>query len=215
MQLFPAFAVPMAAAELPNSAQLNQDLARLILSRETDQFRNPNASMEQPKGLFESEFSFFSWPESPVRTLRQQIWQAIGFYISQLNGYSSTELNPIQIRSHTWFHITRRGGYFGLHNHPMASVSGVYCVASGKHDLGVPTSGLLRFHCPFNTTNMFLDPGNARLQDPYQSGNRSFDLQAGQLVLFPSWLMHEVLPFHGDGERITIAFNCWFEQEKR
>jgi hypothetical protein len=29
-------------------------------------------------------------------------------------------------------------------------------------------------------------------------------------VLFPSWLQHEVMPFYGSDERITIAFNCWF-----
>jgi hypothetical protein len=29
-------------------------------------------------------------------------------------------------------------------------------------------------------------------------------------VLFPSWVFHEVLPFHGEGERVTVAFNCWF-----
>jgi hypothetical protein len=33
-------------------------------------------------------------------------------------------------------------------------------------------------------------------------------------VLFPSWVMHDVKPFHGDGERITVAFNCWFTSEE-
>jgi uncharacterized protein (TIGR02466 family) len=31
--------------------------------------------------------------------------------------------------------------------------------------------------------------------------------RAGQLVLFPSWLSHAVRPYHGDRERISIAFN--------
>jgi predicted 2-oxoglutarate/Fe(II)-dependent dioxygenase YbiX len=35
-------------------------------------------------------------------------------------------------------------------------------------------------------------------------------LAAGELVIFPSWVLHDVKPFEGDGERITIAFNCWF-----
>ena len=34
--------------------------------------------------------------------------------------------------------------------------------------------------------------------------------QPGQLVLFPSWILHDVKPFEGEGERITVAFNCWF-----
>ena len=39
---------------------------------------------------------------------------------------------------------------------------------------------------------------------------KSYRLRAGQLVLFPSWFNHEVLPYRGQGERITVAFNCWF-----
>lgn len=41
-------------------------------------------------------------------------------------------------------------------------------------------------------------------------GNQAFKLEAGQLVLFPSWLNHQVLPHQGDGERIAVAFNTWF-----
>ena len=29
----------------------------------------------------------------------------------------------------------------------------------------------------------------------------------GIMVMFPGWLVHQVHPFHGDGERISIAFN--------
>jgi hypothetical protein len=32
-------------------------------------------------------------------------------------------------------------------------------------------------------------------------------LKAGRHVLFPSWLMHQVRTYHGDAERISIAFN--------
>jgi predicted 2-oxoglutarate/Fe(II)-dependent dioxygenase YbiX len=45
---------------------------------------------------------------------------------------------------------------------------------------------------------------------PFTYANRLFTLEAGQLVLFPSWVLHEVKVFHGEGERITVAFNCGF-----
>ena len=35
--------------------------------------------------------------------------------------------------------------------------------------------------------------------------------RAGQLVMFPSWLYHEVLPYHGQRERIVVAFNAWLQ----
>ena len=32
----------------------------------------------------------------------------------------------------------------------------------------------------------------------------------GQLVVFPSYLFHEVTPYYGSDTRITVASNCWF-----
>jgi predicted 2-oxoglutarate/Fe(II)-dependent dioxygenase YbiX len=37
-----------------------------------------------------------------------------------------------------------------------------------------------------------------------------FKLEAGQLVIFPSYVFHEVAPFYGSDTRITVATNCWF-----
>jgi hypothetical protein len=31
--------------------------------------------------------------------------------------------------------------------------------------------------------------------------------KSGQLVLFPSWLLHAVRPYRGERERISVAFN--------
>jgi predicted 2-oxoglutarate/Fe(II)-dependent dioxygenase YbiX len=35
-------------------------------------------------------------------------------------------------------------------------------------------------------------------------------LEAGALIVFPSYLFHEVAPFYGRDTRITVASNCWF-----
>jgi uncharacterized protein (TIGR02466 family) len=110
------------------------------------------------------------------------------------------------IYSDAWFHVTRRGGFFGLHNHPNASWSGVYCVDPGQRG-----SGLLTFVNPLLASNMYLDAANASMRGAFASGVRQIDLEPGQLVLFPSWVLHDVKPYEGDGERITVAFNCWFQ----
>jgi predicted 2-oxoglutarate/Fe(II)-dependent dioxygenase YbiX len=55
-----------------------------------------------------------------------------------------------------------------------------------------------------------MDAGVAKISLPYSSQIASVRLGAGELVIFPSWVLHDVKPFEGDGERITIAFNCWF-----
>lgn len=206
-----AFAVPFAQDFL-HDGDLNDELKALLLAREAGgaRYANPNPSLQQQPGVFESDFNLFSWPEACVQRLRSFCWATLGRTIGQLNDYSAQEMQRLQIFSHTWFHITRSGGFTILHTHPMASWSGVYCITPGESPEGKPDSGVLRFHNPHHYSNYFMDAGNARFKSPYHHGTWNLRLQPGQLVLFPSWLQHEVLTFHGSDERITVAFNCWF-----
>lgn len=211
-EINPVFAVPFAQDFLPDSERLNEELKALLLAREAEgaRYANPNPSLQQQAGVFESDFNLFSWPEPCIQTLRQFAWATLGRTVQELNGYTAEEVRRIQIFSHTWYHVTRNGGFTIAHTHPMASWSGVYCVAPGETPEDRPESGVLRFHNPHFYSNVFLDPGNARMRAPFHHGTWSVRFTAGQLVLFPSWLQHEVLPFYGQDERITIAFNCWF-----
>jgi uncharacterized protein (TIGR02466 family) len=214
-EIAPMFAVPLAQARHPDHAALNRDLKALLLAREGDpRYANPHPSLKQHAGVFESEFNLFSWPEPAVQRLRSFCWTELGRTLQAINGYSAAEMARLQIYSHTWFHVTRKGGFVIAHTHPMASWSGVYCVDPGTAPADRPESGVLRFHNPHYYSNMFLDPGNARLVAPFHHGTWSVRLQPGQLVLFPSWVSHEVLPFHGEDERITVAFNCWFAMQE-
>jgi uncharacterized protein (TIGR02466 family) len=212
----PVFAVPFAQETLPDCGPLNAELRALFLAREREgaSYANPNPSLKQHPGVFESDFNLFSWPEPCVQRLREFCWRALGLTIKELNGYGPQEMQALQIRSHTWFHITRHGGFTILHTHPMASWSGVYCVDPGETPADRPESGILRFHNPHHYSNYFTDAGNQRQRAPYHHGTWSHRFEAGQLVLFPSWLLHEVMPFYGRDERITVAFNCWFDMRE-
>ena len=135
-----------------------------------------------------------------------------GKAVASANGYDAGTMASLRIYSHTWYHVTRRGGHVIPHSHPMASWSGVYCVDDGADPSAPSDSGLLRFHNPHGYSNTFLDPGNARMQAPYHHGFWLQRLVPGMLVLFPSWVVHDVTPYQGSGTRITVAFNCWFGQ---
>jgi len=211
-EINPVFAVPFAQDWMPNAEGINAQLKQLLLAREHegDRYANPSPSLKQQAGVFESDFNLFAWPEACVQQLRQFCWATLGRTVQQLNGYSPEEMARLQIFSHTWFHVTRHGGFTIMHTHPMASWSGVYCVDPGTTPPDRPESGVLRFHNPHHYSNYFLDSGNLKLRAPYHHGTWSVLFKPGQLVLFPSWLQHEVLPFYGDDTRITVAFNCWF-----
>lgn len=211
-QLQPAFSVPFVLVQHPDAAAMNQQLRHLLLAREAEgaTYANSKATMQIAPRLFESRFDLFKWPEGCIRELREFCWSSLYRAIGELNGYDAPMLQRLKGTADAWFHVTRHGGYFGLHNHAMASWSGVYCVdPGGDGDEG----GLLNFPHPNAAGSMFIDMSTYRLRQPFGFSSRDYRLKPGQLVLFPSWLTHQVLPYMGDAERITIAFNAWFKLE--
>jgi uncharacterized protein (TIGR02466 family) len=210
MEIFPLFAVPVATRTLSGAEQMNAELEQLILSRENEQHRNPNPTHITQQEVFESNFDFFRWPEPCVQTLRGFMLESIGEVVADLNGYGPQDMARMQLHNHTWFHVTRHGGSFVAHNHPMASWSAVYCVKAGEPVAARKDSGVLRFLDHRPGSNMFMDPANVKVRVPYNFGHFSMRLAAGQLVIFPSYLVHEVATYLGNDNRITIASNCWF-----
>jgi uncharacterized protein (TIGR02466 family) len=210
----PLFAVPFAVARLADCAALNRELESLLLSRERDEFRNPYPTHRPQHEMFESDFDLFRWPEACIARLRTFMLDHVVAVAATLNGHARDELARLAVRNHTWFHVTRAGGSFVAHNHPMASWSAVYCVRPGERSAAHPDSGLLRFLDVRGGADAWRDAGNAALADPWRIGARDLRLEAGQLVVFPSYVVHEVTPFHGADTRITVASNCWFEPRR-
>ena len=73
-----------------------------------------------------------------------------------------------------------------------------------------PDSGILRFFDTRHGAAAYVDPANATLQRIYAHRPAEFRLDEGQIVVFPSYMFHEVTPFYGRDTRITVATNCWF-----
>jgi len=209
-EVVPMFAVPFGFGQYEKPATLNSALRRFALEQEAAGARNPRPLTQRNAALFESHFDLFRQSDPAIQELKRFCWDQLLAVIGQLNGYTLDTLERLEIYNDAWVHVTRRGGYFSLHNHPNASWSGVYCVDAGSSDADRPDSGLLSFLSPSTASAMHMDAGNARIPPPYGSHMRNLKLEAGRLVLFPSWVLHEVKPFEGSGERITIAFNCWF-----
>jgi uncharacterized protein (TIGR02466 family) len=210
LKLTPAFAVPILQGRLAGCERLNGELESLLLQRETDEYRNPTPSHVPQIETFESRFNLFRWPEPCIQELRQFMLDAVSRAVIQTSSVTVEELSRLKLKNHTWFHISRYAGSFVAHNHPLASWSGVYCVRAGEAADGHPHSGVLRLFDPRQGAQGYLDIGNSRLHAPFALKSLEFRLQAGELLLFPSYLFHEVTPFYGPDTRITIATNCWF-----
>lgn len=210
LKLIPEFAVPFAEARLAHCERLNAELETLFLARETDDYRNPTPSHTPQEETFESRFNLFRWPEPCVQELRRFMLEAVFQAAVRACDTDPQVLARLTMHNHTWFHVSRYAGSFVAHNHPLASWSAVYCVRAGEPVPQHPESGLLRFFDPRAGANAYLDGANRGLKPPFALGPRSRRLAAGELVVFPSYVFHEVTPFYGRDTRITVATNCWF-----
>ena len=210
LKLHSLFAVPFAETRLVHCERLNQQLEALFLQRESAEYRNPTPSHIAQEETFESRFNLFRWPEACVQELRNFMLNAVAQMVIETTSLKGEDIARLKFQNHTWFHISRYAGSFVAHNHPLASWSAVYCVRAGESVAQHPDSGVLRFLDVRQGANAYLDPANVPLRRAYALAPLEFKLEAGQMVMFPSYVFHEVTPFYGSDTRITVATNCWF-----
>ncbi|HET6566178.1 MAG TPA: putative 2OG-Fe(II) oxygenase, partial [Xanthomonadales bacterium] len=122
------------------------------------------------------------------------------------------DLEQIRVFTDAWYHVTRYGGFISSHNHPNASWSAVYMVNPGSLAKDNSRTGVLSFKDPRPAANMYWDPGNDRWQRQFRISSVNHELNAGELLVFPSYLMHEVSPYFGELPRLTVAANCSFKR---
>lgn len=206
----PLFATPFGELRLNPCERLNRELEALFLARENDAHRNPTPSHVPQAETFESRFNLFRWTEPCVQELRNFMLNAVAQMAIQTTSLKDEDIARLKFLNHTWFHVSRYAGSFVAHNHPLASWSAVYCVRAGERVPQHPDSGVLRFLDVRQGANAYLDPANAPLHRAYALAPVEFKLEAGQMVIFPSYVFHEVAPFYGSDTRITVATNCWF-----
>lgn len=212
LTLTPNFSAPFAETVNPDAESLNPRLVESLLAAERDEHAPENPVPTLKVNVFESEFNILQWPDPAIQSLKRFLLSSVVRLVKELNGYDEGQMQALTVSNHTWFHITRNGGYASTHNHPMASWSSVYCVDPGDAPADDADSGVLRFHDPRAPAGMYLDPANSHLQRPYNYGSVNYRLRPGQLVIFPSWVTHEVTPYTGQRPRITIASNYWFRE---
>lgn len=106
-----------------------------------------------------------------------------------------------------WININPQHGYNVPHRHIGAAWSGCYYVTVPKMEDG--PSGSIEFVSPV------IYPRELKVFNATcYKDNLTMRPKAGDLLLFPSYLMHWVYPNEVDEERITIAFNGSYYPKK-
>ena len=103
-----------------------------------------------------------------------------------------------------WINIMPRLVVHGLHLHPLSTISGTYYVRTPRGAPGI------KFEDPRLDRYMAAPPRRSDCR-PEQRPWVTVPASAGKLVLFESWLRHEVPPNPVAAERVSISFNYgWF-----
>ena len=108
-----------------------------------------------------------------------------------------------------WANVMPAGTVHSLHLHPTSFISGTYYVEVPRG------AGQLKFEDPRLGLHMAAPPRRRDAPRRLQAFV-SLPATAGDLVLFESWLRHEVPPARFSGERISISFNyAWSAKGRR
>ena len=99
-----------------------------------------------------------------------------------------------------WVNIMPEHTAHGLHLHPLSFISGTYYVRTPR---GCPG---LKFEDPRLDRFMAMPPRRADAR-PANRQHVTYPAEAGTVILFESWLRHEVSANPATGERISISFN--------
>ena len=103
-----------------------------------------------------------------------------------------------------WANISPPGDGHRPHTHPNNYLSGVYYVQTQKG------ADKISFDDPRPQTNV-IAPVTSEITDN-NAGQIHVGTRNGMMLLFPSWLQHQVPPNRSGSARISVAFNIMFSR---
>ena len=195
------FATPVVIATLPEAAELNAELRRVILERE----RQDQGVHHSNLGGWQSSWDIESWGGPAAGRLLG----AARELATRMTCDRAGQAVRVAWKTNAWANVNRRSHGNEFHTHPGAYWSGTYYVDDGgigdDHALG----GEFEMQDPRGVAPAMYAPLLGFAVPGGQSAGASELIypNSGQLVLFPSWLLHAVRPYRGDRERISVAFN--------
>lgn len=127
--------------------------------------------------------------------------KTIDRHVSQFVRLLQMDINPSELQmTRCWVNVMDKGAQHSSHLHPLSVISGTYYVQT-------PADGSpLKFEDPKLPYYMASPPRKSKSKIENQ---RFFYLKPkpGQVVLFESWLKHEVPPHFSSQSRISVSFN--------
>jgi uncharacterized protein (TIGR02466 family) len=197
------FTTPVMAESWAGAQQYNAELQRVIMAHEAGSKGVVKSNLQG----WQSEIDMLDWGGEAANRLAAHVVQRCNELTTDIaaSGQRRFRWSP-----EMWANISRRGASNMAHCHPGAFWSAVYYVDDGYRGSSDKALG---------GELLLIDPRfpMVRMRTPdlrYFASEKNYDNQevtmrprTGMLVMFPSWLTHAVMPYLGDGTRISIAIN--------
>jgi uncharacterized protein (TIGR02466 family) len=135
-----------------------------------------------------------------LKKLKNEINLSIKDYFDKIIS-SKDDVKPYITQS--WLNYTEVNQYHHKHDHPNSIVSGVLYINSDKK-----FDKIIFLKKEYKQIKF-----NVKEWNQFNSETWFFNVESGQIILFPSSLTHMVETKEGDNTRISLAFNVFFKGE--
>lgn len=188
------FSTPIIVDQIDDAEAVNAELMRLIEERRLVD----EGVVRSNAGGWHSKQDFAVWSGPSGSKVLQRVLQ-----LARDNTVKIEDSPPPVWTAEGWANVSGSGASNKPHVHGGAFWSAVYYVRapeseSGKLVLHDPRMPALRMYAP-----------NLRFKGAGPEQVARIKPKSGMIVMFPSWLMHGVEPWQGEGERVSIAFNIF------
>lgn len=193
------FSTPLLRYRVEDHQTLNASLLA-----EGARLRSRSEGVEKSnRGGWHSEGNLFDSDVDCIARLRVIAEHSVMEATRQIGAKSDP--SEFKLKLFAWMNANPPGGFNAPHTHPGAHWSGVYYVSQPEVEAG--TSGMIEFLDPRT------DLPNWRLLNASAfRAKTKIRPEAGELILFPSYLVHWVYPNETHEERVSIAFNATFRK---
>jgi uncharacterized protein (TIGR02466 family) len=157
-----------------------------------------SSELEDIKKEYSSRNSYIFNTNSLLTNLKEFCEEHINIYVNEVI-HPKEKLDFYITQS--WINITLPGGNLINHSHRNSIISGIFCVSAVKNDKIFFCDPYWKFK-----NSVEIEPEESSL---WNSRLLSIDVIDNKLLLFPSWLEHEVLQNKTNTSRISLAFNVF------
>ncbi len=195
------FATPVLRFHVLEHEELN---AALLAEGKALRASSKGVSKSNRSG-WHSAGNIFKRQTPSVQSLKALATDSIAMATQKIG--AKADLDALTLKLFAWMNMNPSGGYNAPHTHPGAQWSGVYYVSQPAVETG--NSGMIEFLDPRS------DLPNWRILDaPAFRLKKKIRPKPGDMILFPSYLVHWVYPNESDQERVSIAFNATFKARR-